>query len=73
MEEGMQPPSKNTGPEAQASAEGNRRLDLVDRLRDRSYMSKAKDPLCEEAADEIERLRLKVHQMDMAAHKRCDK
>lgn len=29
---------------------------MIDRLRDRSYGSKAKDPLCEEAADEIARL-----------------
>jgi peptidoglycan hydrolase CwlO-like protein len=33
-----------------------RESDLVNRLRDRSYASKAKDRLCEEAADEIERL-----------------
>jgi hypothetical protein len=31
--------------------------DIVDRLRDRSYSHKIRDPLVEEAADEIERLR----------------
>ena len=31
--------------------------DLVQRLRDRAYGSKIPDPLVEEAADEIERLR----------------
>lgn len=31
--------------------------DIVNELRDRSYATKAKDPLCERAADEIERLR----------------
>jgi hypothetical protein len=31
--------------------------DIVDRLRDRSFSTKARDPLCEEAAAEIERLR----------------
>jgi hypothetical protein len=31
--------------------------DLVDRLRDRSYSSKFRDPLVESAANEIERLR----------------
>ena len=31
--------------------------DLVQRLRDRAYSFKAPDPLVEEAADEIERLR----------------
>jgi hypothetical protein len=31
--------------------------DIVDRLRDRSFSTKARDPLCEEAATEIERLR----------------
>lgn len=32
--------------------------DLVQRLRDRAYATRAGDPLCEEAAAEIERLRL---------------
>jgi hypothetical protein len=31
--------------------------DIVTRLRDRAYSSKGKDTLCEEAADEIDRLR----------------
>ena len=31
--------------------------DIVTRLRDRAYSTYRKDPLCEEAADEIERLR----------------
>jgi hypothetical protein len=31
--------------------------DLVDRLRDRAYSFKAKDPLLEQAADVIQRLR----------------
>ncbi|NBW17096.1 MAG: hypothetical protein EBR82_54880 [Caulobacteraceae bacterium] len=31
--------------------------DIVNELRDRSYSFKARDPLCERAADEIERLR----------------
>jgi hypothetical protein len=31
--------------------------DLVDRLRDRAYSCKAKDPLLEQAADVIQRLR----------------
>jgi hypothetical protein len=31
--------------------------DIVDRLRDRSYSSKFRDPLAEAAANEIERLR----------------
>ena len=57
MAEGMQQATANNRQEAQAPASGPRRLDIVNRLRDRSYMSKAKDPLCEEAADEIERLR----------------
>jgi hypothetical protein len=35
----------------------NKPDDLVDRLRDRAYAFKAKDPLLEEAANEIERLR----------------
>lgn len=30
--------------------------DIINRLRDRSFSSKAKDELCEEAAAEIERL-----------------
>jgi hypothetical protein len=34
--------------------------DIVNRLLDRSYSGKAKDPLCEEAADEISRLRWKL-------------
>lgn len=31
--------------------------DIVQRLRDRAYSSKVPDPLCEQAATEIERLR----------------
>lgn len=34
--------------------------DIVTRLRDRAYSSKGKDTLCEEAADEIDRLRAVV-------------
>lgn len=34
--------------------------DIVTRLRDRAYSFKGKDPLCEEAADEIESLRRKL-------------
>jgi hypothetical protein len=37
--------------------------DIVTRLLDRSYMSKAKDPLCEEAAAEIERLKQRVAEL----------
>jgi hypothetical protein len=33
-------------------------MSIVDRLRDRAYSTKAGDPLCEEAAREIDRLRL---------------
>ena len=32
-------------------------IDIVDHLRERSYGTKAKDPLCEEAANEIVMLR----------------
>jgi hypothetical protein len=32
------------------------RTAIVDELRDRSFSSKSRDPLCERAADEIERL-----------------
>lgn len=34
--------------------------DIVDRLYSRSFSSKCKDPLCEEAADEIKNLRLEL-------------
>jgi hypothetical protein len=40
--------------------------DIVARLLDRSYMSKAKDPLCEEAAAEIERLKQRVAELAYA-------
>jgi hypothetical protein len=41
--------------------------DLVSRLRDRSYAFKARDPLVEEAADEIERLRSLTRFQDRVA------
>ena len=47
--------------------------DIVTRLRDRSYSSKAKDPLCEEAANEIERLRKQVEELNRWVHSLCDK
>jgi hypothetical protein len=34
--------------------------DIIDRLRDRAYSTYRKDPLCEEAADEIANLRLEL-------------
>jgi hypothetical protein len=39
--------------------------DIVNELRDRSYATKAKDPLCERAADEIERLRLTAEEREV--------
>lgn len=57
MEKGVQSTAAKAGQEKEASSEGNRRLTLVDRLRDRAFAFKAPDPLIEEAADEIERLR----------------
>lgn len=56
MEEGMQPATEAAGEEkAEAPAEGNR--GLIERLRDRAYSFKAPDPLVEEAANEIVRLK----------------
>jgi hypothetical protein len=41
--------------------------DIVDQLRERSYGTKAKDPLCERAADEIESLREMVEKLSARA------
>ena len=43
--------------EPRQAAGGCERSDIVTRLRDRAYSSKAIDRLCEEAADVIEQLR----------------
>jgi len=37
--------------------------DITNRLRDRSFAHKARDPLCEEAADEIDRLREAIRRL----------
>jgi hypothetical protein len=44
--------------------------DLVQRLRDRAYSFKAPDPLVEEAADEIERLRTMLCDLQSAESQR---
>jgi hypothetical protein len=67
MAEGVQPPRAEVSPEAEASAQGPRRLDLVERLRDRAYSFKFPDPLVAEAADEIERLRASLDELRSAA------
>lgn len=53
MEGGMQQVAEEAGPQSQTSSEGPRRLNLIQRLYDRAYSSKARDPLVEEAANEI--------------------
>ena len=58
MESGMQQATEEHGAEAQESTEGTR--GLVDRLRDRAYCGKSIDTLLEDAADEIERLKVVI-------------
>jgi len=43
--------------------------DIIDRLRDRAYSTYRKDPLCEEAADEIANLRLELRILRIAMGK----
>ena len=72
MEEGVQSPTAQVHPESQTPSKWNSRLDLVQRLRDRAYGCKIPDPLVEEAADEIERLRAarKPWKLDIVKHMR---
>lgn len=51
----------------------NEAADIVTRLRDRAYSFKAPDPLLEEAANEIERLRWKAKTSESAARYASDR